>query len=114
MVNGRPLFQALSIYVWRTVKFVLLDLVCFLLVKVLLCFFVILLFVVTYLEQYASITEYIEKCLVDTLNCIHHIIPSFSYSPSHLTMEQAKQLLQQTVPSPDCDSNNGMYPTCIE
>ena len=54
--------------------------------------------------------EHIEKGLVHILNCIHHIMPSFSYSQSNLTMDQAKQLLKQSTPSPDCDSDNGTYP----
>ena len=89
--------------VWGAIKFVVFDLVCDLLMKVLLYF------VVMHLEHYVSIMEHIEKGLIHILNCIHHIVPSFSYSQSNLTMDQAKQLLKRNTP-PECDIDNGTYP----
>ena len=63
--------------------------------------------------QYTSVLEHIEKAVAHTVNSICQIEPSFSYSQYNLTINQAKQLLKQSAPSPDCDSDDGnVYPMC--
>ena len=57
--------------------------------------------------------EHIENGMAHILSCIHHIMPSFPYSQSNLTMNQVKELLKQSTPPPDCeiDTDDGMYTT---
>ena len=66
-----------------------------------------LLSVAIHLGQYTSVVEHIEKAMAHILNSICQIEPSFSYSQYNLTINQAKQLLKQSTPSPDCDSDDG-------
>ena len=66
-----------------------------------------LLFVTIHPGQYTSVMEHTEKAIAHTLNSICQIEASFSYSQYNLTTEQAKQLLKQTTPSLDCDSDDG-------